>query len=268
MPELPEVETTRRGIADHVIGQSVASVVIRERALRWPVPQDLPARICGRTIHNVRRRAKYLLLDVDNGSVLIHLGMSGSLRLVALAEPARKHDHLDIVLCDGKALRLHDPRRFGAVLWTPSDTGHPLLRDLGPEPWDATGEYLFSRSRNRRQSIKSFVMDSRIIVGIGNIYASEALFDAGIRPRRAAGRLARAQFQRLQASLVAVIERALAFGGTTLRDFVSASGDPGYFRQELKVYERANEPCRTCRTPIRRIIISGRSTYYCPLCQH
>jgi formamidopyrimidine-DNA glycosylase len=267
MPELPEVETTCRGIRPHIVGHRIAGVRIRNRALRWPVPEDLPQLLEGLRIHNVRRRAKYILIDIDGGTLIVHLGMSGSLRIVEPDTAVRKHDHIDVVLDDDRALRLHDPRRFGAMLWTTNETTHALLKDLGPEPWESTADLLFTRSRGRRQSIKGFIMDSHTLVGIGNIYASEALFIAGVRPTRAAGRVSRAQFERLREAMVSVIDEAIKVGGTTLRDFVSASGEPGYFRQRLRVYERAGEPCRVCSTPIKRVLLTGRASYYCPQCQ-
>lgn len=268
MPELPEVETTRRGIAAHVTGRRICAVVVRNPALRWPVPKGLARRLIKRSVRAVRRRGKYLLLDVDgSGSVIVHLGMSGSLRIVRASDAPRRHDHLDIVFEDGRALRLHDPRRFGAVLWSERPEAHRLLRSLGPEPWDASAEYLYRRSRGRRQAVKSFIMDSRTIVGVGNIYASESLFEAGIRPRRAAGRISLEEYKRLGAAIVKVLERSIRLGGTTLRDFVSATGEPGYFRQTLGVYERRGLPCRVCGTAIKRLVMVGRASYYCPRCQ-
>jgi formamidopyrimidine-DNA glycosylase len=267
MPELPEVETTRRGIAAHVTGHRIRTVVVRNPRLRWPVPKDLADRLTGQTIRAVRRRGKYLLLDLGSGCVIVHLGMSGSLRIVRSDDAPRRHDHVDIVLDDGHALRLHDPRRFGAVLWSNRPGSHPLLRSLGPEPWEATAEYLYRRSRRRRQAIKSYIMDSRTIVGVGNIYASESLFEAGIRPRRAAGRVSLQEYARLAAAIVKVLERSIRLGGTTLRDFVSATGEPGYFRQTLQVYERQGQRCRACGTPIKRLVMVGRASYYCPHCQ-
>lgn len=267
MPELPEVETTCRGIRPHIVEHLIAGVEVRHRGLRWPVPANLPLRLVGARIRDVRRRAKYILIDVDGGTLIVHLGMSGSLRIVEPGTAVRKHDHVDVVLDDQRAIRLHDPRRFGAMLWTTDAATHPLLKDLGPEPWEASAEQLFSRSRGRRQSIKSFIMDSHTLVGIGNIYASEALFIAGVRPARAAGRVTRAQFQRLCAAMISVVDEAITVGGTTLRDFVSASGEPGYFRQRLRVYERAGEACRICSTPIKRVLLTGRASYFCPQCQ-
>ncbi len=269
MPELPEVETTRRGIVPWCVGQEVTRVDVRETRLRWPVSAQLVESLPRQIIRGVDRRAKYLLLRTDRGTVITHLGMSGSLRVTRPKVPPRKHDHLDIVLANGMCLRFHDPRRFGCVLWTTDDPfAHPLLRGLGPEPWDAHSEYLYRRSRRRRQSIKGFLMDSHTLVGVGNIYANEALFVAGIDPRRMAGSISRSRYERLAAAVVQVLEAALGMGGTTLRDFVSATGEPGYFRQALRVYERDGEPCRRCGTRIRRVLTGQRSTYFCPHCQH
>ncbi|MGQ0657249.1 MAG: bifunctional DNA-formamidopyrimidine glycosylase/DNA-(apurinic or apyrimidinic site) lyase [Chromatiales bacterium] len=269
MPELPEVETTRRGITPWCVGQKVTRVDVRERRLRWPVPAEIVESLPRQTIRSVDRRAKYLLIRADRGTVIAHLGMSGSLRVTRPKVPPRKHDHLDIVLANGMCLRFHDPRRFGCVLWTTDDPCvHPLLRDLGPEPWDADSEYIYRRSRGRNQSVKGFLMDSHTLVGVGNIYANEALFLASIDPRRAAGSISRARYQRLATAIVRVLDEALGMGGTTLRDFVSASGEPGYFRQVLRVYDRDGEPCRRCSTKIRRILTGQRSTYFCPRCQH
>lgn len=267
MPELPEVETTRRGIAPHVLGKRITQVIVREPRLRWPIAAELPRHLVGRSIIAVRRRAKYLLFGVGEGTLIVHLGMSGSLRLLDPATPPRKHDHIDIVFEGKYALRYHDPRRFGTLLWTTSPDTHPLLKDLGPEPWDLTGEYLYARARGRRQSVKNFIMDSRTVVGVGNIYAAESLFVAGIHPRRAAGRISLESYRRLAAAIVEVIDMALEAGGTTLRDFLNANGEPGHFRQWLRVYERADKPCRVCSTSIRRLVIVGRAAYYCPRCQ-
>ncbi len=271
MPELPEVETTRRGIEPQLCGQCIAAVVIREHRLRWPVRSDLPELLRGQVIHAVRRRAKYLLLELANGTLILHLGMSGSLRIVPPATPVQRHDHIDIVLASGACLRLRDPRRFGAVLWTDADpAGHALLRDLGPEPWSADfdGDYLYARARGRRLAIKAFIMDAHTVVGVGNIYASEALFDAGIHPARAAGRVSRARLQALRNSIRQVLEQAIAAGGTTLRDFQNSAGRPGYFRQQLKVYGRAGQPCQGCGREIIQRLIGQRSSYYCATCQH
>ncbi|HYW04215.1 MAG TPA: bifunctional DNA-formamidopyrimidine glycosylase/DNA-(apurinic or apyrimidinic site) lyase [Gammaproteobacteria bacterium] len=271
MPELPEVETTRRGIAPHLTGRTVQAVAVRQRRLRWPVPEALDAGLPGQRIERVARRAKYLLLETRAGHVILHLGMSGSLRLVGPDTPPGPHDHVDLCLDSGDVLRLTDPRRFGCLLWTTRDPmQHPLLRGLGPEPLsDAVdGGYLYRRSRGRRAAVKQFIMDGRIVVGVGNIYASESLYRSGIHPGRAAGRISRRRYQVLAAAIKAVLEEALAVGGTTLRDFTGGDGRPGYFRQALQVYGRAREACRRCDGPVTQKVIGQRSTYYCPRCQH
>lgn len=270
MPELPEVETTRRGIEPHLAGRRITSVTVREPRLRWPVPRDLAGRLAGRTIGSVSRRAKYLLVDAGDGTLIIHLGMSGSLRLVDPATPPRPHDHVDIQLDSGRCLRLHDPRRFGAVLWTGEDAHrHPLLARLGPEPLgeDFDDAYLFRSTRKRRVAIKQHLMNSRVVVGVGNIYASEALFLAGIRPGRAAGRLTRAECTRLVCTVRQVLTEAIEQGGTTLRDFVREDGSHGYFGQHLRVYGRAGRACLTCETPVKQLVQGNRSSFYCPACQ-
>jgi formamidopyrimidine-DNA glycosylase len=270
MPELPEVETTRRGIASHLEGRRVVEVVLRRRKLRYPVPQTLLADLPGQRIEQVERRGKYLLLRTDAGTVLLHLGMSGSLRLVPADSPAEKHDHLDIVIEGGSALRFRDPRRFGAVLWLRGDPfAHELLAHLGPEPLsdEFDAEYFYRRSRKRKQAVKLFIMDSRHVVGVGNIYANEALFRAGIRPQLAAGRLSRPRCERLVAAIKEVLEEAVGQGGTTLRDFVDGSGRPGYFKQQLNVYGREGEACYRCGAKIRHLRQGQRATYYCPACQ-
>jgi len=270
MPELPEVETTRRGIAPHLEGRRVRKVVVRQPRLRWPVPPRLARELTGQRIEHVRRRGKYLLLETAAGTAILHLGMSGSLRVLDAAEPPQAHDHVDICLDNGRCLRLRDPRRFGAVLWTTRPAAqHRLLRDLGPEPlgeaFDA--DYLFQRSRGRRGAIKPFIMDSKVVVGVGNIYASEALFLAGINPKTPAGRIGRARMQRLVEAIRAVLARAIEQGGTTLRDFSDSAGRPGYFQQQLQVYGRAGEPCRRCGGNIRSLTLGQRNTFYCPRCQ-
>jgi len=269
MPELPEVETTRRGIAPHLEGQEIVELVVRQPQLRWPVPPDLGRRLQGRRIDAVKRRAKYLLVTVGNGQLLLHLGMSGSLRIVRAGESPGSHDHVDIVLANGTALRLRDPRRFGAVLWVGETGQHPLLAHLGPEPFDPAfdGDYLFRRSRGRSTSVKNFLMDGRIVVGVGNIYANEALFAAGIRPQRAAGRISLARYAALAQAVREILARAIDFGGTTLRDFVDGSGKPGYFRNELAVYGREGLPCPQCGSPLSGIRLGQRATVYCGLCQ-
>jgi formamidopyrimidine-DNA glycosylase len=270
VPELPEVETTRRGIAPQLLGRRITGVTVRERRLRWPVPLGIEAWLQGRTVQSLDRRAKYLLFRIGNGTLLVHLGMSGSLRLVAAGEAPRVHDHLDIALDGPRVLRFHDPRRFGCVLWVEGDPGtHPLLRGLGPEPLgpDFDGERLYQRSRGRRSSVKQLIMDARTVVGVGNIYASEALFLAGIDPRRPAGRISRARYAALAAAVRRVLSEAIARGGTTLRDYVSPDGVPGYFSLELRVYGRAGERCRDCSGPIRQQVLAQRSSFFCPHCQ-
>lgn len=271
MPELPEVETTRRGILPHVCGQTVTQVIIRQPRLRYPVPARLRQELVGQSITTVSRRAKYLLLGTSSGTVIIHLGMSGSLRLVSAATPAQPHDHVDIVLHNKQCLRLRDPRRFGLVLWTRRDPlQHKLLSGLGPEPLAATfnAEYLQQRAQGRRSAIKSLIMDGHIVVGVGNIYASEALFMAGIHPRRQAGRISLARYVRLVDQIRLVLTNAIAQGGTTLKDFYHGADQPGYFKQSLQVYGRADQPCLQCGGSIRQVILAQRATYYCPHCQH
>lgn len=271
MPELPEVETTRRGIAPHVEGRTIQAIIVRDRRLRWPVPHNLNARLQGQTIRAVTRRGKYLLLTTPVGTLIIHLGMSGSLRVLPCETPHAKHDHLDVQLDSKQCLRLRDPRRFGAVLFTHDDPQqHELLRELGPEPLsaDLTAEYLFNKSRKRTSCIKSFIMDSHIVVGVGNIYANEALFAAGIHPRRAAGKVTLAQYTALVAAIKKVLRASIKAGGTTLRDFTRSDGKPGYFRLSLQIYDHAGEPCPRCGKPITQAVISQRATYYCTHCQH
>ncbi len=270
MPELPEVETTRRGIAPHIVGKTVQTVVLRHRQLRWPVPLRLKSVLPGQVMLDVSRRGKYLFLHTAVGSVIIHLGMSGSLRLTNKNEAAGKHDHVDIIFAADCILRLRDPRRFGAVLWTSrSPHKHKLIASLGPEPLDDTFDvdYLYQRSRKRQLAIKPFIMDSKTVVGVGNIYASEALFRAGIRPRTAAGRVSRERYQQLVLAIKTVLAAAIESGGATLRDFVSGEGEPGYFQQELQVYGRAGEPCDVCGKTIKHIQQAQRASYYCPHCQ-
>jgi len=274
MPELPEVETTLRGIAPALTGRSIAEVVVRNPSLRWPIPPEIH-RAQGRTIAECRRRAKYLLIDLDGGNahrggLLMHLGMSGSLRICDAGDALRKHDHFDLLLDDGRCLRFNDPRRFGALLWWDYPVeDHELLRNLGPEPLtdEFSGARLWGRSRGRKVAVKSFIMDGKTVVGVGNIYASEALFMAGIHPSRPAGRIARGRYDALVLAIRDVLSRAIRRGGTTLRDYLSADGRPGYFAQELLVYERDGQPCFQCRTPIRRRVIGQRSSYYCHHCQ-
>ena len=270
MPELPEVETTRRGIAPHVLGQRVTHVIVRNPRLRQPVSPALAATLAGHTIHAIDRRGKYLLLRSGAGTVIIHLGMSGNLRVLSAGIPAEKHDHVDIVLASGQCLRLRDPRRFGAVVWTCEDPlQHTLLRSMGPEPLDNgfSGTHLYQSSRGRSITVKQFIMDGRIVAGVGNIYASESLFLAGIYPGCSAGRISLQRYQRLTAAIKQVLKAAIAQGGTTLRDFYDGEGKPGYFQQQLNVYGRVGEPCHTCQRPIAQLRQGQRSTFYCIGCQ-
>ncbi|MFA0810426.1 bifunctional DNA-formamidopyrimidine glycosylase/DNA-(apurinic or apyrimidinic site) lyase [Microbulbifer epialgicus] len=270
MPELPEVETTLRGLRPHLEGYKVRSAKVREHRLRWPVEPDFEQHIEGARILKLERRAKYLLVHTDKGCAIWHLGMSGSLRLVGDGTVPEKHDHIDWRLDSGLTLRYRDPRRFGALLWTAGDPlAHDLLGHLGPEPLSTefNGDYLFSASRKRRQSVKAFIMDGRIVVGVGNIYASESLFLAGIRPDREAGSISKGRYQRLAGAIKQVLQRAIAQGGTTLRDFFGGDGQPGYFAQELCVYGRTGEPCRSCGRPVRDIILGQRNTFFCTYCQ-
>ncbi|MEM1263898.1 MAG: bifunctional DNA-formamidopyrimidine glycosylase/DNA-(apurinic or apyrimidinic site) lyase [Pseudomonadota bacterium] len=269
MPELPEVETTRRGIEPHLRERTVTSAIVRERRLRWPIPREFEARLTGQTITAVRRRAKYLIVETAAGSALMHLGMSGSLRIVDESTPLKKHDHVDVALDSGRILRYHDPRRFGSMHWLEPNASHPLLDELGPEPFDPEfdGDYLHRLAKGRRVSVKVFIMNAKVVVGVGNIYASEALFRAGIDPRRAAGRVSVQRYRRLAEAIRATLGEAIEVGGTTLRDFYGGDGEPGYFRQKLLVYERGGEPCRVCGTTIRRVVLGQRATYFCPNCQ-
>jgi formamidopyrimidine-DNA glycosylase len=271
MPELPEVETVRRGLEPYVVGQRVEKAVVRDSRLRWPIPADLPRYVRGRRIETVARRGKYLILTFDNDDrLLLHLGMSGRLFVLDQNEKPKKHDHVDLLLGSGQLLRFHDPRRFGAVLpWPHDQKDHDLLAVMGPEPFseDFSTEYLFRLSRGRTAPVKTFLMDGSVVVGVGNIYASEALFQAAIRPTRAAGRVNREAYSRLVEAVRAVLALAIERGGTTLRDFAGARGESGYFQQELMVYDREDLPCRRCATPIRRLVIGQRSSYYCPQCQ-
>ena len=271
MPELPEVETTRRGIEPHILGKTIEKLVVRQPRLRWPVPATLARQIKGRRITQVARRAKYLLLSTENGTLIIHLGMSGSLRIASHDDKPGAHDHIDMQLNDGSLLRYTDPRRFGAWLWTREDPAtHELLRQLGPEPLgDAfDGDFLFAQSRGRKLAVKSFLMDSHRVAGVGNIYANEALFMAGIHPQRRAGRISRQRYQTLAEAVRKVLGAAIRQGGTTLRDFSNGEGKPGYFQQSLKVYGRKGAPCPVCATPIAESRTGQRSTFYCPRCQH
>lgn len=270
MPELPEVETTRRGIEPHIKGQTVSQVIVRQPKLRWPIPMSLQQTLPGCRCISLTRRGKYILLDFQAGTVLIHLGMSGSLRVIKTPTAVRKHDHVDFVLSSGDILRYTDPRRFGCILWEESDPAqHPLLIKLGPEPLtdDFDASYVYSLSKKRKAPIKTFIMDSNVVVGVGNIYANEALFMAGISPKRAAGAVSRARYEELVIAIKAVLTKAIKVGGTTLRDFTGGNGDPGYFKQSLQVYGRGGLPCRRCGEALTEIRIGQRTTVYCRGCQ-
>jgi formamidopyrimidine-DNA glycosylase len=270
MPELPEVETTRLGIEPHLRGRRIERLIVRQPRLRWPIPVELGELLRGQVVERVERRAKYLLVPFAHGTLIMHLGMSGSLRIIAAGEPAGVHDHVDVEMDSGQALRLHDPRRFGAVLWQPAgDVLHPLLSELGPEPLtdDFDGDHLFELARGRQAAVKTFLMDGHVVVGVGNIYANEALFAAGIRPDRAAGRVSRARYQRLAAEVKRILARSIRQGGTTLRDFVGGDGKPGYFQQQLAVYGRGGEDCRSCGELLKEVRLGQRSTVFCVRCQ-
>lgn len=269
MPELPEVETTRAGIEPFMHDQRISHVVVRNGNLRQPIPAALEQQVAGKKIHSVSRRGKYILIAVDAGHVLIHLGMSGSLRIVPADSEAQKHDHFDLVI-GSKAIRLRDPRRFGLVLWVKGDPiQHPLLAHLGPEPLsnDFDGDYLWQRSRKRKVAVKNFIMNSSIVVGVGNIYASESLFMAGIRPTRQSGKISKADYRKLAIAIKKVLHQSILQGGTTLRDFQNEDGKPGYFSQELKVYGREGESCSQCGGMIQSRAIGQRSSFYCRRCQ-
>jgi len=270
MPELPEVETTRRGIEPHLLGRTVTAVTLRAVKLRFPLEESLCRILPGRSFSEVSRRGKYLLLKMNGGTLLIHLGMSGHLHLSAPGSPAGKHDHFELELGDSNLLRLNDPRKFGAVLWLEGDPGcHPLLAGLGPEPLDDdfSPSYLYKISRNRSLAIKLLLMNSRLVVGVGNIYANEALFQAGIAPQRAGGSLSLSECERLVTAVKTVLSEALLRGGTSLRDYVDVDGNPGYFGLNLQVYAREGELCTVCGTPLLQSRLGGRATCWCPLCQ-
>jgi formamidopyrimidine-DNA glycosylase len=274
MPELPEVETTRRGLAPHLEGRRIAAVTLRRPDLRWPIPPDVAEQLPGQRIDAIRRRAKYLLLDTAAGSALLHLGMSGSLRVLPATTPVTAHDHVDLALDSGRILRFNDPRRFGCLLWQPPGETHELLRELGPEPlsdaFDGTafdGNYLFARSRGRSAPVKAFLMDQRVVVGVGNIYAAEALFAAGISPLRAAGKVSRERYVVLADAVKRILAHAITRGGTTLRDFINPDGAPGYFEQELSAYGRGGAPCPRCGRALKQASIGQRATVWCGRCQ-
>ncbi len=274
MPELPEVETTRRGLAPHLEGRRIAAVTLRRPDLRWPIPDEIETLLPSQTILSIRRRAKYLLMDTAAGSALWHLGMSGSLRVLPADTPVRAHDHVDMLI-EGKdpaarrVLRFNDPRRFGCLLWQPPGETHELLRGLGPEPLsdDFSGELLFQRSRGRKVLVKALLMDQKIVVGVGNIYAAEALFAAGVSPLRAAGKVSRERYEAIATEIRRILTYAIARGGTTLRDFISPDGAPGYFEQELSAYGRGGEPCPRCGRPLKQAMLAQRATVWCGHCQ-
>jgi formamidopyrimidine-DNA glycosylase len=269
VPELPEVETTRRGLAPHVEGRTVTGVTLRRANLRWPIPDEVRELLPGQRIAAIRRRAKYLLFDTQAGSALLHLGMSGSLRVLPGTTPVKLHDHVDLVLDSSRVLRFTDPRRFGCLLWQPPGQTHELLRELGPEPLSDAfdGDYLFALSRGRKAPVKNFLMDQRVVVGVGNIYAAEALFEAGISPLRAAGKVSRERYALLAAAVKRILAHAIERGGTTLRDFISPDGEPGYFDLELLAYGRGGEPCPRCGRPLKQAAIGQRATVWCGHCQ-
>lgn len=271
LPELPEVETTCRGIEPHLVGVRVLKVVIRQPKLRWPVPMALQVELSGEVISSIKRRGKYLIFHSRLGSLISHLGMSGSFRILSNSAAPKKHDHVDFILENGKTLRYNDPRRFGCILWEKGDAyQHPLLSGLGPEPLSAefNKDVLFKKSRNRKTSVKTFIMDSKTVVGVGNIYANEALFSAGIHPKRLANRVSKKRYVTLTHSIKQILLRAVSMGGTTLRDFTNEDGKPGYFSQSLQVYGRARKPCIHCATTLKEIRINQRSTVYCSKCQN
>jgi formamidopyrimidine-DNA glycosylase len=274
MPELPEVETTRRGLAPHLEGRRIASVTLRRPDLRWPIPREVVDLLPTSTITAVRRRAKYLLMDTKIGTAIWHLGMSGSMRVLPVDTPVRAHDHVDLAI-EGKGrngprvLRFNDPRRFGCLLWQAPGETHELLRELGPEPLSDAfdGDYLFERSRGRNVAVKAFLMDQKIVVGVGNIYVAEALFAAGVSPTRAAGKVSRERYADIAREVRAILDYAIRRGGTTLRDFISPDGAPGYFEQELSVYGRGGEPCPRCGRPLKQSMLAQRATTWCGHCQ-
>jgi formamidopyrimidine-DNA glycosylase len=271
MPELPEVETTCRGIRPHISGKTISDVIIRQPQLRWLIPDNLPQRLTGQVIQDVSRRAKYLLLKTNSAeTVIIHLGMSGNLRIVNAKQNPEKHDHVDFVFTDDSVLRYNDTRRFGAVLCTSVPIHqHKLISQLGPEPLsdEFSGIHLYHLSKNKKISVKAFIMDGHNVVGVGNIYASESLFKAGIHPNRQAGNVSLKRYQQLAECIKIVLQQAINQGGTTLRDFVNEKGNPGYFQQSLSVYGRVDKACKQCTKPIKQIKIAQRASYYCSFCQ-
>lgn len=270
MPELPEVETTLRGILPHIVHETIINVIIRHPQLRWPIPVNIKTILKNEMIQSVTRRGKYLLLQMTQGTVIIHLGMSGVLRILTPETPAGKHDHVDLIFANNKCLRLRDPRRFGAFLWTMEDPlAHPLLRQLGPEPFSQvfTADYLWQRAQKRQVAIKNFLMDSKTVVGVGNIYAAEVLFQAGIHPEVKASQVSLTQYEAVVAAIKKILKAAIKQGGTTLKDFVNSEGGKGYFSVHLSVYGRGKKPCLKCNTVLKEIRQGQRSTVFCPECQ-
>jgi len=271
MPELPEVETTRKGIAPHIEGKTVRQVIVRQEKLRWPISPEISSLLPNQSITNVRRRAKYLLIETPVGTLIIHLGMSGSLRIVNADTPVEKHEHVDIIFNDNTCLRYKDPRRFGCLLWTASAIDqHKLIEHLGPEPLSDAFEIddFYQKAQRRKTPIKNLIMDGKVVVGVGNIYACEALFSSGIHPQRVANNISKKRLEKLLHEIKKVLARAIKQGGTTLKDFVNSDGKPGYFQQTLNVYGRHNKPCTTCQSSIKQVTIAQRSSFYCPSCQH
>ncbi len=268
MPELPEVEVSRMGISPHLLDQTIAKIEVRQPQLRWLVPSEIQS-LQGQVIHSIHRRAKYLLLETEKGTAIIHLGMSGNLRVLEQWIEPNKHDHVDLVLTNGKVLRYHDPRRFGAWLWCETGTEHDVMAHLGPEPLtdEFNAEYLFEKSRNKKVVTKQFIMDNKIVVGVGNIYASESLFSARIHPQKPANQLTLQQTTLLVDEIKKVLAKAITQGGTTLKDFNQADGKPGYFAQELQVYGKAGKPCPVCGEAIFEVKIGQRNSFYCGECQ-
>lgn len=270
MPELPEVETTKAGIIPVALHQTISAIIIRAPKLRWPIPKNIAKILPGQTVLSIERRAKYLLLNFANGTLIMHLGMSGRLRALTEQLPTEKHDHVDICFSNGNILRYTDPRRFGAILWTTDPAlEHKLLRELGPEPLTSafTGKHLLQQAQNKKIAVKNFIMDSKVVVGVGNIYASEALFAAKIDPRRSAQKVSLEEYAELAKHIKSILKVAISKGGTTLKDFFNTAGKPGYFSQQLQVYGRAQEPCVTCATPIQALQIGQRNTFFCTMCQ-
>ena len=270
MPELPEIETILRGLSPQITGSVISDVIIRRPQLRWPIPINLPQCLVHQEVKQLSRRGKYLLIHVTTGTLIFHLGMSGSIRILERPTPPTAHDHVDIIFSDNRLLRYNDPRRFGAILWTNEDfSSHPLLQSMGIEPLDThfTGQYLMKYCHNRRTAIKSLIMNSQVVTGIGNIYAAEALFIAHIHPATPAGLLSEHQCTQLVTAIKQILKSAIAQGGTTLKDFINSEGKPGYFAQSLHVYGRTNQPCTSCGKPLQLMQLGQRSTVFCPHCQ-